>query len=334
MTHLISIIVPNRNGAATIARCLEAVFASCYPNFEVIVVDDGSVDNSVAAIKSFPCRLFRLDRHSGASRARNFGAAQSNGSILFFTDADCVLKKDALSIAAQTISSAGPGVVVGGTYARTPYDNRYFSYFQSAFINYFETKRATSPDYIATHAMVIDARTFAESGGFAEHFLPILEDVELSHRLRRAGCKLLINPDIQVQHIFDYSLGKSLRNAIIKSMYWTIYSIGNGDLLADSGTASVELKINVLAWFTSMLLLLTALATGERTFLWFVAPVMGLNLFTNRGLFMAFYRDKGLFFSILAGAYYLFVYPVAVGVGSLAGIIRYRANLNNLRGST
>ena len=50
MNDLISIIIPNRNGAATIGKCLAAAVASRHDNFEVIVVDDGSEDDSVEVI--------------------------------------------------------------------------------------------------------------------------------------------------------------------------------------------------------------------------------------------------------------------------------------------
>ena len=116
MTPLISIIIPNRNGEATIGLCLEAVYRSTYEPFEVIVVDDDSGDRSVAEVERFPCRLVRLDRHGGASAARNAGAAASRGEILFFTDSDCLLEADTLAIAAAAFAQHGPEVIVGGTY--------------------------------------------------------------------------------------------------------------------------------------------------------------------------------------------------------------------------
>jgi len=56
MSPLISVVIPNRNGAATIGRCLEAALGSRYDNFEVIVVDDASEDDSLDQIRRFPCR--------------------------------------------------------------------------------------------------------------------------------------------------------------------------------------------------------------------------------------------------------------------------------------
>ncbi|UCD35747.1 MAG: glycosyltransferase, partial [Nitrospiraceae bacterium] len=198
MEKFISVVIPNYNMAATIGRCLEAAFASMYGNFEVVVVDDHSDDNSVEVITSYPCRLIRLEGRAGTSRARNTGALNSRGDIIFFIDADCLLQKDTLSIVNRSAALAGPGVVIGGTYSPMPPDRDFFSRFQSAFVYYSETKKPDSPDYIAAHAMIIDAETFRRSRGFPEEFLPILEDVEFTHRLKRNGCRLLMNPDIQV----------------------------------------------------------------------------------------------------------------------------------------
>jgi GT2 family glycosyltransferase len=325
MARFISVIIPNRNGEATIGNCLEAALASRYEPFEVIVVDDCSEDRSVEIIREFPCKLLRLEKHSGASRARNVGASNSAGEALFFTDADCLLLEDTLAVADRTLAAAGRGVVVGGTYTMAPHDKGFFSLFQSAFINYSETKNAGRPDYIAAHAMAIDAGTFRRNNGFAEEFLPILEDVEMSHRLRRAGHRLAINPELKVRHIFNFSLMGSLRNALRKSLYWTIYSLGNGDLLADSGTASTGLKINGAAYVLTALLLILGLSTGQALFLSLVPPVIALNLLVNAGLIRAFFRAGGPAFAVAATAYYVMAYPLAVGAGALIGVSVYLA---------
>ncbi len=240
--------------AATIGQCLEAAFSSDYKNFEVVVVDDHSEDNSVEIIKKYPCKLICLDSRSGTSKARNTGALNSRGEYIFFIDADCLLERETLSIVNRTLSDSGPDVMIGGTYTRMPYDRTFYSIFQSVFVNYSETKNVKSPDYIAAHAMIVDARTFGKSGGFPEDFMPIIEDIEFSHRLRRAGCRLVMNPDIQVRHIFNFTLLKSLRNAVRKSMYWNMYSLGNKDVFKDSGSASVELKTNVASFILNIIL--------------------------------------------------------------------------------
>lgn len=331
MTSTVSIIIPNRNGAKTIGRCLEAAFSSAYQDFEVIVVDDFSRDSSAEVIRRFPCKFLQLAKHSGASRARNCGAEHSSGDLLFFTDADCLLNEDTLATAVEAISLAGPSVVLGGTYSKRPVDDTFFNRFQSVFIHYNETRNAERPDYVATHAMIVNAQDFGDSGGFAEGFLPILEDVEFSHRMKRNGYRLLMDPAVQVKHIFGLSLARSMQNAFKKSMFWTAYSIENKDLFKDSGAASRGLKLNTATWLINVLIVMLFAMSGEILFLLAVVALVCINLAWNRGLLAAFSSTGGVGFLAAATAYYVLVYPVAVGAGSISGLLRYRWLLPAMR---
>ncbi len=323
MDQKITVVIPNRNGSATIERCLEAVFASSYRPFDVVVVDDGSEDDSIRKIEQFPCRLIRLEKRCGAARARNIGAQNSNGELLFFTDADCLVNEDTLARANGALQKEGPDVLVGGTYSPVPADPGFFSRFQSAFINYAETKHAEHPDYIATHALALRAETFRKIGGFRDAFMPILEDVEFSHRAGRAGHRLVMRPDILVKHIFNYTLLGSLRNAVKKSYFWTAYSLANRDLLADSGTASTELKVNVGAFFSSLFLVLVWLLARDPSVLVAVPFLVIGNALVSRGLIRAFWRTRGMIFALSAYMYYVLIYPLAVGGGAFAGAMKY-----------
>jgi glycosyltransferase involved in cell wall biosynthesis len=331
--RFISVVIPNRNGAATIGRCLGAALASDYPRFEVVVVDDGSEDGSVDIIRTFPCKLVRLGEHQGVSKARNAGARASSGELLLFTDADCLLRPDTLSVASASFGERQDRIL-GGTYTLVPHDRDFFSNFQSIFIHHFETK-AARPDYVATHAMVIDARSFRSAGGFIEDscigVAASVEDVEFSHRLRRAGFELAIDPALQVQHIFGFSLRRSLRNAIRKARSWTLYSMANRDLLADSGTASLELKTNVASFFFQVLLVAVAALAGVRWPLFPLVSLLAINLAVNRGLIAAWRRTQGLRFSALAALYYTTLYAAAVGLGAATGAALYPRDGDRLR---
>ena len=333
MAVKVSIIIPNRNAEATIGECLKAAFASNYKDFEVIVVDDFSSDNSLELIKQFPCKCIQLTNHSGASIARNVGVQHSSGEILFFTDADCLLKEDNLTIAVETFLSAGSNVIVGGTYTIQPVDDTFFSRFQSIFIHYSESRNTENPDYLATHAMIISTLDFKKSGGFSENYLPILEDVEFSHRMRRKGYRLKLNSMIQVRHIFGYALKESMKNAFRKSMYWTIYSIKNKDLFKDSGTASTGLKLNTTFWLINILIINFSIMSGELQFLSVILFTTSINLTINRGLLSAFYNSGGISFLLRAAAYYVLLYPVAVGIGGITGILRYRWLATDMQGA-
>jgi GT2 family glycosyltransferase len=330
--RLVSVVIPNRNGAATLAECLRAACASDHPRFEVVVVDDASEDGSVEIAGRFPCKLVRLATRGGVSKARNAGARAAAGELLVFVDADCLLGEDALSIA-DAAYGAREDLVLGGTYTPRPWDRDFFSAFQSAFIHHFETKRA-APDYVAAHAMIIDAGLFRRSGGFVEgSFIGVaasVEDVELSHRLRRDGCELAMHPGLQVRHMFRFSLGRSLRNAVRKARTWTAYSLANGDVLADSGTASRELKVNVAAGAAQALLALWAAAAASAWPLALALPLLALNLLLNRRLVAAWRRAGGPGFAALALVYYTTLYAAAVGVGSAAGLAQYPRSVRSL----
>jgi len=323
----ISIVIPNYNMAATIGHCLEAAFSSDYKNFEVVVVDDHSDDNSGEIIKKYPCKLICLESRSGTSKARNTGARNSRGEYIFFIDADCLLERETLSIVNRTVSFYGPNVMIGGTYTRMPFDRTFYSIFQSAFVNYSETKNTENPDYIAAHAMIVDGRTFEKSGGFPEDFMPIIEDVEFSHRLRRSGCRLVMNPDIQVRHIFNFTLLKSLRNAVRKSMYWNMYSLKNKDVFKDSGSASVELKTNVASCFLNFILIALFVLFDMSAFLYPVPPLFMFNIFINRKLLRVFYETGGILFGSKALIYYTMIYPVPIAIGTLKAVIKWIASV-------
>ena len=323
MEKRISIIIPNYNMSATIGKCLEAAFASKYGNFEVVVVDDCSNDNSIEVIGKYPCRLIRLKERSGTSIARNTGANNSSGDLVFFIDADCLVQEDTFSIINSAFSGCGPEVVIGGTYTSMPYDKRFCSIFQSVFVNYFETKRLEDVDYIAAHAMVIDARKFRESGGFPDFYLPIIEDVAYGHKLRAMGCSLVMNPEIQVRHIFNFSLQSSIRNAFRKSYYWSLYSLKIKDMFVDSGCASLELKADVALNFLSILLLILFLLTQDSMFLYPLPAAFFLNVYINRGLIKAFYRTKGAVFALKAFLYYSMIYPLPIGAATITAILKH-----------
>ena len=320
----LSIIIPNYNGVRTIGACLDALIAHRDDACEIVVVDDGSYDGSIDVIRRYHVNLIRLPEHAGASAARNAGAKGGIGEALFFIDNDCIVTDTTIPRVRKNLSEQPPNVVVGGTYTRVPYDTQFFSSFQSAFINYFETKNVSEPDYLATHALVIRAASFKEIGGFNEDFLPILEDVEFSHRLARNGFKLIMDPDLQVRHIFHHSLERSLQNAVNKTRYWIEYSLANRDLFADSGTASRELKINGAAWLVTVALMLSYLVFEHRSCLFVPLPFLwAANMFVNRHLYSAFMKAGGVWFAFKAGCYYSLIYPAAIWTGFFRGMYQY-----------
>lgn len=325
MQPYVSVIVPVYNSENTIEKCLDSVYSSTYPNFEVIAVNDCSTDSSGSIIKKFPCKTVNLRKRSGVSKSRNEGAKQAKGKILFFIDSDCVLQKDTIERVVEAMKKENTGII-GGTYTKIPFDNAFFSIFQSLFVHYGETKKK-HPDYISAHCLAIDSKLFRKFGGFIEDsFIGVeagVEDVELCHRMGKAGYRMTLLPEIQVRHIFGFSFWKSLKNAAKKSMYWTAYSLKNKDITKDSGCASVELKLNAVSFFLNVSLVSLFLISGSYLPLLFAALIFLLNLIINRKFLHMIYEARGLSFTLVAAGYYFSFYAFAVAVGALLGFVKF-----------
>lgn len=94
----VSIVIPVFNGGKTIERSIKSCTNQSYYNIEIIVVNNGSKDNTEEVIKSIKDdRILLLDSSKGRSKARNIGINNSNGEYLVFLDADDTLSKDSIS---------------------------------------------------------------------------------------------------------------------------------------------------------------------------------------------------------------------------------------------
>ena len=105
-----SIIIPIYNDWELLEGCLQSVAQQTQaPSFEVIVVDDGSQKSAPEWVRAFSSRVpltMSRQQHAGIAAARNRGVQDSNGTILLFTDADCRLDSNCLSVLNQQISSS------------------------------------------------------------------------------------------------------------------------------------------------------------------------------------------------------------------------------------
>ena len=107
---LVSVVIPTYNRAYCLAEAVDSVLAQELRGFELIVVDDGSTDNSKAIASQFDCRLIGT-RHAGLSSARNAGLAAATGEIVAYLDDDAYPDPHWLKYLAMTfVSTAHCGV--------------------------------------------------------------------------------------------------------------------------------------------------------------------------------------------------------------------------------
>src|SRR2546426_1092802 len=108
----VSVVVCTYNGSRTIRDCLEALARLDYPNYEVIVLDDGSTDATVAIAEEYAYRLIRTGNH-GLASARNTGLAAATGELIAYLDDDAYPDPHWLTYLAATFLSTSHAAVGG-----------------------------------------------------------------------------------------------------------------------------------------------------------------------------------------------------------------------------
>ena len=210
---LASVVIPVRDGEATLRSCLEALATQTAPpdSFEVIVVDDGSADSSARIAVQAGARLLQQE-HRGAGAARNLGASSAKGEILLFTDADCEPLPDWVERMLAPFNDASVAGVKGRYETRQ--ESLVARFTQAEYEEkYDRLARRDTIDFVDTHAAAYRRTVFEESGGFDPAFM-YDEDQELSFRVARAGHALVFAPEARVYHLHPDKLGTYLRRKI------------------------------------------------------------------------------------------------------------------------
>lgn len=120
MKPLVSILVPCYNAEAWLAETLESVLKQTWPHQEIIIVDDGSKDCSLAVAKEFEPRGVKVisQQNGGASAARNRALQEAQGDFIQYLDADDLLAPDKIERQIQLLEDRNSGCVAAGEWSR------------------------------------------------------------------------------------------------------------------------------------------------------------------------------------------------------------------------
>ncbi len=215
----ISVIIPVYNGEKTIAECISAVFNSTFNDFEIIVVNDGSTDNTLDILRRFPIRIYSQDNQGPAS-ARNLGADKAKSDILFFLDADVILEPSSLLIAIEAFKD--PQVnIVNGIYHKTPANPSFITEYKALFEYYCFTVEEKSDEYkvFLGRCAGIRKSAFEKVNGYdTKYTFASVEQEELGFRLSKFF-NLKLEPGIQGKHYFPY-WGKLIKMYFLRTADW------------------------------------------------------------------------------------------------------------------
>jgi GT2 family glycosyltransferase len=198
-------VVPNFNSAGLVVRCAQALLRQDVPpgwSLEVVIVDDGSTDDSVqrlAAALADRVRLLRLGENRGRSTARNAGARVLEADLLIFVDADCVVPDEAFLCAHAAAFEAGTTLGFGNILTPGP---GFWNAIQRDAARWRRSALEAGELWTyTTQNVAIDARAFAAVGGFDPLFdRHGFEDRDLFIRLANAGAQVGFNEKACVVH--------------------------------------------------------------------------------------------------------------------------------------
>jgi glycosyltransferase involved in cell wall biosynthesis len=197
----VSVIVPVHDGAETIGRCLDALCALDYPDhaYEVVVVDNRSTDGTRDVVATYPVRLVEERGVQSSYAARNRGVIASSGTVLAFTDADCVPDRGWLRALVWPLAAPDVGGVAG---AIEPYDC-------ASTVERYQARHAIRAERAFAHpvlpfaqtANVAYPRAIVEALGGFDATIPFGGDLDFSWRMQRTtGRRLVFEPAALVRH--------------------------------------------------------------------------------------------------------------------------------------
>ncbi|HEX6385852.1 MAG TPA: ATP-binding cassette domain-containing protein [Anaerolineae bacterium] len=196
---LISVVVCSYNGAGTIGDCLAGLMRLEYRNFEVIVVDDGSTDQTAVIAAQYPVRLVRVPNR-GLSHARNTGMQAAAGDIVAYIDDDAYPDPHWLTYLATTFVSTSHAAV-GGPNITAPDDGPIADCVGNAPGGPIHVLLSDlEAEHIPGCNLAIRKACLKEIGGFDPQFCVAGDDVDVCWRLQQQGWTLGYNPAAVVWH--------------------------------------------------------------------------------------------------------------------------------------
>ena len=223
MGRTISVIVPVYNSAGYLRSCLEHLRYSTVSDYECIVVDDGSTDNSAEIAREFGFRVLQTGRRRGPAFARNLGAREAKGEILFFIDADvCVYPHTVARVLANFEQDPELEAVIG-SYDDEPESQDFLSLYRNLMHCYVHHRSRREACTFWSGCGAIRKSAFQAYSGFDESYdRPAIEDIELGYRLARDKKKMLLDTSIMVKHLKRWSFFGLVKTDIVdRGIPWT-----------------------------------------------------------------------------------------------------------------
>jgi glycosyltransferase involved in cell wall biosynthesis len=319
MNPLVTVVIPGYNQAHTIDLCVRSAREQTCPGIEIIVVDDASTDDTAAIAAASGATVLRLPGNRGPSAARNLGAAQARGEILFFLDADVALAPGSVAAAVAALRlSPRLGAICGVLGPDSLVSRTAVAKYRGLQMHHWWLAREGNMTGLHTAICAMRADVFRKLGPFRPE-LRHTEAPEYGERLVRHGYEVRSTAAIAGLKDHDATLRillpKVFRRARATAQQWR-----SGELPSVTGPRALASGLLLLAVLAAPLPLVAGLA-GAVVMPLLVAAAMALDAATYRRVVASRGIRSGLGFTAIHLLYQL-TSATAAGLGSVERLLR------------
>lgn len=322
---LLSVIVPAHRGMQVLPKSLGALTGSDLPRqcWELIVVDDGSPDETPALAARWADVVVRIPgMPHGPGYARNRGVEAARGEVVVFVDADVVVHPTTLRQIAWAFTDDPSLGALFGSYDDRPPGSSFVSRYRNLLHHWHHQQGAGEAETFWAGCGAVRRSVFLAAGGFDEwHYRkPSIEDVELGHRIRGLGHRILLQPEIQCTHLKQWTLWNVVRTDVKdRGVPWMRLLLQEGKLgqRRSLNLKTIE-KVNTAAVGLALLLLAGGLLLRDPRLLLGAALLLAGVGLTNLSFYRFLRRAGGFGFTLAVFPVHL-LYYVLNGVCASVG---------------
>jgi len=223
---LVSIVIPAFNAQKNIKSVIEGALSQTYSPIELIIVDDGSNDETARIAKGFERVKYIFQENSGPAAARNRGVEESTADFVFFTDSDCIPRKDWIRTAFHHFKNERVAVV-SGSYGIANSHSLLARCIQKEILYRHRHLMPQNPKSFGSYNFGIRKKIFEALGGFNTSYLNASgEDNDLSYRIVNSGSLIQFEINARVNHHHPEKLMKYLKEQY-RHGYWRVKLYGD-----------------------------------------------------------------------------------------------------------